>query len=58
MFSLIATFSDLDDPRHHRTRKHELTALIVIALLAIMCGAASWVEVAAFGRTREKWLRD
>jgi len=57
MFSLIATFNDLDDPRHHRTRKHDLSAMIVIALLGIMCGADSWVEVAAFGQAREKWLR-
>ena len=57
MYSLIATFNDLDDPRHHRTRKHELTAVIVIALLGIMSGAESWVEVATFGRTRESWLR-
>ena len=57
MFSLIATFTDLDDPRHHRTRRHELTTLIVNALLWIMCGAESWVEIAGFGRPREEWLR-
>ena len=57
MHSLIATFSDLEDPRHHRTRKHELLAILVIALLAVMCGANSWVEVATFARSREDWLR-
>ncbi len=57
MYSLLATFQDLPDPRHHRTRKHELLTILVIALLAVMCGANSWVEVAVFGQARRNWLR-
>lgn len=57
MDSLIATFRDLPDPRHHRTRHHDLLSVLVIALLAVMCGANTWVEVAVFGRSREEWLR-
>jgi len=30
--------------------------IITIALLAVICGADSWVEVAAYGKAKRKWL--
>jgi predicted transposase YbfD/YdcC len=34
-----------------------LADIVVIALCAVVAGADSWVQIAAFGRTREAWLR-
>ena len=36
--------------------QYELHAVIMIAILAVICGADSWVEIASFGREKESWL--
>ena len=47
----------LPDPRVERCKRHDLLAVVTIALCAVVCGADTWVEVAAFGRSKEAWLR-
>lgn len=58
-FTLLDHFSILPDPRktNHSRIRHELLDIIIIAILAVICGADSWVEIAAFGRKKEKWLK-
>jgi len=49
-------FASLADPRVERTRRHELTDIIVIALCAVISGADSWNEVEQFGHSKREWL--
>jgi hypothetical protein len=37
----------VEDPRIDRTRNHALLDMIIITLCAVICGADSWVAVAA-----------
>jgi predicted transposase YbfD/YdcC len=53
---LLRFFEDLPDPRG-RNRLHKLTDLLVIAILAVICGADGWEDVALFGRAKQKWFR-
>jgi predicted transposase YbfD/YdcC len=55
--SLIQHFSDLPDPRRDLGQDHLLIDLIVIAILAVICGANDFVGIADFGLDKEKWLR-
>jgi len=55
--SVRAHFGGLVDPRVARTRRHELLDIVAIALCAVVCGADSWVDVAAWGETKLDWLR-
>jgi predicted transposase YbfD/YdcC len=55
--SLLAQLAQLPDPRVERTKQHQLTDILAIALLAELCGADSFTEMAQFGRAREPWLR-
>ena len=48
-------FDDLPDPRG-RNRIHKLSDMIVIAIMAVICGAEGWTDVALFGRAKHKWL--
>ena len=48
-------FHDLPDPRGVN-KIHKLHDLIVIAVMAVICGADGWVQVALFGRSKRKWL--
>jgi predicted transposase YbfD/YdcC len=40
-----------------RGKLHLLLDILVIALCAVICGADSWVEMEAYGRAKEEWLK-
>ena len=48
-------FSDLPDPREGVT-VHRLHDMVVVAVLAVICGADGWVQVEQFGRAKARWL--
>jgi predicted transposase YbfD/YdcC len=49
-------FQDLLDPRDTNSL-HKLTDMLVIAVLAVICGADGWVQVQTFGEAKRKWLQ-
>lgn len=55
--SIIAYFQELPDPRGSHGRRHRLDEVVVIAILAVICSAEGWTDIAEFGRAKEKWLR-
>ena len=55
--SLWAAFSGVNDPRLERTKDHLLLDIIVMAVCGVICGADNWVEIEAWGREKESWLR-
>jgi predicted transposase YbfD/YdcC len=48
-------FSDLPDPRTGNIT-HKLSDMIVIAVMAVICGADGWVQVEMWGHCKAKWL--
>lgn len=54
--SLVEHFGDLEDPRVERTKIHQLSDIIVIAICAVICGADNWVEIEEFGHAKGDWL--
>jgi predicted transposase YbfD/YdcC len=51
-------FANLPDPRHPAFRdRHLLGDILVIALAAVLSGANTWDAIAAFGVSKESWLR-
>jgi predicted transposase YbfD/YdcC len=54
--ALLTHFATLDDPRVERTKLHPLVNILTIAIVAVMCGAESWDEIAAFGEARAEWF--
>ena len=55
--AIEAHFSKVSDPRKDRTRDHKLIDIIVIAILATICGAEGWVDVELFGKSKLAWLK-
>ena len=49
-------FDGLEDPRAHRTRRHKLEDILMIALVAILGGAETWTTVELFGRAKQAWF--
>jgi predicted transposase YbfD/YdcC len=54
---LLRYFQDLPDPRPGRNVLHPLPDLLAMAVLAVLCGAEGWAEVAQWARCKEPWLR-
>lgn len=50
-------FADVPDPRVRARSDHKLLDILAISILAVICGADGWEELAAFGQCKEKWLR-
>jgi predicted transposase YbfD/YdcC len=48
--------SVIQDPRVERTRKHPLETILVISLLAVICGADSIVDIENYAKSRQQWL--
>jgi len=53
----LSAFDDIPDPRADNAR-HELGELLVVTFVAVLCGATSCAEIAAFGRAKERVFRD
>ncbi len=55
--SLLSSFADVDDPRVERGQLHLLEDILVIAICAVIAGAAGWNDMETFGRSRSRWLK-
>ena len=50
-------FSELEDPRIERTKRHQLIDIITITICAVICGADGWTEIERYGKSKYKWLK-
>lgn len=50
-------FGGLADPRVVGRCDHLLLDILAIALLAVLCGAEDWPDIAEFGERRHEWLK-
>lgn len=56
---LLSFFAVVHDPRReHTTTLHTLETLIVITILASICGAKTWVDVQHWGEAKRDWLAE
>jgi predicted transposase YbfD/YdcC len=51
-------FSELDDPRLDRQKRHSLMDILFISVCAVICGAKSFVDMADFGRAKYEWFKE
>ena len=57
LLPIIRHFSNIQDPRIDRKKRHLLIDIIVITICAVICGADEWTEIALFGKAKEKWFK-
>jgi predicted transposase YbfD/YdcC len=53
---IVASFSALEDPRSHINRKHPLPSILVIAVLAVLAGAAGPTAIARWAELKKDLL--
>ena len=55
--SLHRYFENIPDYRISRNKKHLLSDVIILSILAVICGAESWNSIEEFGKTKIDFLR-
>ncbi|WZO98084.1 transposase family protein [Isosphaeraceae bacterium EP7] len=53
---IVASFSTIEDPRSHISRRHPLPAVLVIAVLAALAGAGGPTAIALWAGQKEDLL--
>jgi predicted transposase YbfD/YdcC len=54
---LIYFLNNVNDTRLSGLISYRLTDILVIAFLAVLAGAETWLEIASFAKAQSKWLR-
>lgn len=54
---LVEHFAEIEDPRIERSKRHKLIDILTIAILAVICGADSWVAMESFAQAKFNWLK-
>jgi predicted transposase YbfD/YdcC len=49
-------FASLEDPRVERTRLHQLSDILTIAILAVLSGGNGWEDMEIYGVSKQTWL--
>jgi predicted transposase YbfD/YdcC len=55
---LETIFSQVEDPRVERPKRHRLRDVIILAICGVICGAEGWVEIEEFGKAKEAWFTE
>ena len=53
---LVSLFTEIEDPRRPQAWRNTLEDILLIATLAVICGADRGTEVELFGRQKQAWL--
>lgn len=53
----LHVFKQVDDSRIQGMVDYPLVEIILIAFLAVLGNASTWVEIETFGRTKQRWLK-
>jgi hypothetical protein len=49
-------YQNIKDPQLKRKKLHLLRDILTIAIAAVICGADTWDEIAAFGKAKKSWF--
>lgn len=56
--NFLSHFSGVIDPRQNtHNKRHLLSDILVLTILAVLCGAQTWTGVEEFGEAKEEWLK-
>jgi len=56
--SILHHFSEIEDPRIDRQKKHQLQDIFFITLCAPISHADNWVMIEEFGKAKEDWFTE
>ena len=54
---LVSIFGSVQDPRSHINQLHNLLDILLIGIIAVICGAETWKKMIEFANSKEAFLR-
>ena len=57
MLNILAIFQDVEDPRRSNATRHDLGEMLTIALLSMLCGGRTCVDMSDYAHGAEPFLR-
>ena len=54
---LMSIFGAIDDPRSHINKLHNLSDILLIGIISVICGAETWEQMVEFSKSKEDFLR-
>jgi predicted transposase YbfD/YdcC len=57
LWSLVAHFAQVPDPRINRRRDHDLIDILVIGVCTLLCGGETFNDMEDFGKAKLDWFR-
>ena len=54
--NLTQVFSQVEDPRRDITKLHQLNDILLISILAVICGAEIWEDIEIFADSKVDFL--
>lgn len=54
---LLSIFGNIKDPRSHINQLHDLTDILLIGIISVICGAETWKQMIEFATAKEDFLR-
>lgn len=51
-------FSNIPDPRIDRCKEHLLEDIILLSIIAVICGCESWETIEEFGKSKKEFLKN
>jgi predicted transposase YbfD/YdcC len=55
--NFITHFSNIEDPRIERCKRHQLIDILFLSVSAVLAGAEGWEDIEHFGQIKLNWLR-
>jgi len=56
-FSIVEHFTELEDPRIERGKKHSLIDIITISICAVISGSENWIDMQDYAREKEDFFK-
>ena len=53
----LTYFKELEDPRSPINKLHELNTILLIGVIATLCGAETWKQMEEFGKAKQKLIK-
>ena len=54
---LASIFGSIEDPRSHINRLHNLTDILLIGIISVICGAETWKQMVEFANSKKDFLK-
>lgn len=55
--NFLDEFSEIKDPRLERNQRYTVSEILLVTLLAVICGAEGWQDVENYGKSKINYLR-